>query len=208
MDDAYFFDLNRKYGSLKARDTSRRVWHFLLEIYPSYLQAIRKELKSILEVGVYKGGSILALHDYCPNAKIVGVDRDLSYVPESRFKYEMEDFERIKLIEADQEDSSAMRKVGEEHGKFEVIIDDAGHRALEQIKCFEVLWPYVVAGGLYFIEDVFREEKPLQLKDYFLQTVQSFCTKPGVYRNLDIEFSHIAFYPGMIVIKKSVEKIR
>jgi hypothetical protein len=205
-----FFDLHKKYDSLKARPKYVRDWHYLYDLYPMYFEPIRKELKLLLEIGVYKGGSVKALHDYFVNAEIVGVDIDLT--PANNFGLPDEKmFGRITLIEADQENCEQMREVGDRYGSFPIIIDDAGHVHSAQLASFETLWPYVSAGGLYIIEDVFKGfDQTSKLLQYFKDFInKNNFLSPGPYDSSKEkkEISGITFHQGMIVIRKVPENI-
>jgi len=58
----------------KARkEDSDLAMHFL-EVYTHHFEARRKEIKSVLEIGVQYGGSLKMWRDYFPNAQITGLD--------------------------------------------------------------------------------------------------------------------------------------
>ncbi len=61
--------------------------------------------------------------------------------------------ERIYL--GDQSDKSFLNDiVANTTGRYDVVIDDGGHKKIHQLPSFEVLWEHVQPGGLYFIEDL------------------------------------------------------
>lgn len=39
-------------------------------------------------------------------------------------------------------------------GAFDIIVDDGGHTSKQIFNTFEIMWPHVNRGGLYFIEDL------------------------------------------------------
>jgi len=43
---------------------------------------------------------------------------------------------------------------GATSGGFDVVIDDGGHHNVQINTSFDKLWPHVLPGGLYFIEDL------------------------------------------------------
>ena len=63
---------------------------------------------------------------------------------------------------------------------FNLIIDDAGHSANEQIKNFEILFPILKPGGIYSIEDVEKFQGNTEILDYFkdLTTYRYFGKGP------------------------------
>ena len=61
----------------------------------------------------------------------------------------------INLLIGDQsKEADLNRWVQESGGKFDVIIDDGGHRCDMIMKTYEVLWPEINPDGFYFIEDL------------------------------------------------------
>lgn len=122
----------------------------------------------LLELGVYKGGSLLLWHDYFPLATIVGIDINLPK--------EFEPPDRIHLFEGSQADcpflSHVANKVAPEG--FDIIIDDASHLGkLTEIAFWHLFDNHLKPGGLYVIEDWgtgYWEDWPdgqiLNLEDY------------------------------------------
>jgi uncharacterized NAD-dependent epimerase/dehydratase family protein len=52
-------------------------YHHTYEIpYQRELESRRKDVKGVLEIGIYHGGSLKAWRDYFPNATVVGMDID------------------------------------------------------------------------------------------------------------------------------------
>ncbi len=50
------------------------VKHFYNEVYEPHFETVRYRHINILEIGVFKGASTAALHEYFPNATIYGLD--------------------------------------------------------------------------------------------------------------------------------------
>ena len=95
------------------------------------------------------GKSILVWQDYLPNALISILEYD---------EVCARPFETLvsKLYIADQRDREKMRKVGEQSGPYDIIVDDGGHSRKMQINSLIALWPFVKKrGGIYIIEDIF-----------------------------------------------------
>ena len=53
----------------------------------------------------------------------------------------------------DQTDVDFLRRVAEEHGPFDIIIDDGGHEMQQQIVTTETLFPLLADGGVFLVED-------------------------------------------------------
>ncbi|HEY0343699.1 MAG TPA: class I SAM-dependent methyltransferase [Solirubrobacteraceae bacterium] len=118
-------------------------------VYHSLLSHVREAPLRLLEIGLYNGGSLRMWRDYLPNATLYGIDVD----PRT-LAYEQE-IPGTKVRMVDQADARALRAfVDELGGSYDVILDDGGHTMEQQIVSFEVLFPHVVSGGIYIIEDL------------------------------------------------------
>jgi predicted O-methyltransferase YrrM len=119
------------------------------QVYHRWLAHSREQRMRMLEIGLYNGGSLRMWRDYLPNTVLHGIDidaRTLAYqdeVPNSQ----------VRLV--DQGDAAALEAfVAELGGNYDFILDDGGHTMLQQIVSFEVLWPQLMPGGIYAIEDL------------------------------------------------------
>ncbi|WFE62999.1 class I SAM-dependent methyltransferase [Micromonospora sp. WMMD714] len=61
---------------------------------------------------------------------------------------------RLTALTADQSDPAALVALAEEHGPFDIVIDDGSHENEHVRISFDALFPYVRPGGLYVIEDM------------------------------------------------------
>jgi cephalosporin hydroxylase len=118
-------------------------------VYHSLLSHVREAPLRLLEIGLYNGGSLRMWREYLPNATLHGMDVD-----RRTLAYELEiPGTKVRLV--DQADARALRAfVDELGGGYDVIVDDGGHTMEQQIVSFEVLFPHVVSGGIYIIEDL------------------------------------------------------
>jgi precorrin-6B methylase 2 len=130
-----------QYGTDKA--APRRS---LAAIYETFLVARRDQAVSLLEIGVLGGSSLRMWRDYFPNGKIYGLDRDEAAREHAE--------QRIAIFIGDQEDASILDHIIRESGGLDVVVDDGGHRARQQIGSLLYLWPHLKPGGLYIVEDI------------------------------------------------------
>jgi cephalosporin hydroxylase len=122
-------------------------WRHYFDIYDAHFSRFRNTSPTVLEFGVSHGGSLQMWKDYFgPGARITGVDID------ERCAAFTED--GIDVMIGDQEDSSFLRKVGEQVGTVDVLIEDGGHTMSQQINTFEELWPKIRNGGVFLMEDL------------------------------------------------------
>jgi len=131
-------ELFSKYGSDK--DTK----HSYGPIYQELLGPRRERVRSLLEIGVYKGASLRAWRDFFPNAIVMGLDIDAD---------NLVDDERVISRHAN---AAAREQVEWAVGEraFDVIVDDGSHALQDQLMAYFYLFEKLKPGGLYFIEDI------------------------------------------------------
>jgi len=126
----------------KARkEDSDLAMHFL-EVYTHHFEARRKEIKSVLEIGVQYGGSLKMWRDYFPNAQITGMDINK--------KCKKHRGDRIDVVVGDQGNTLLL----DSFGNFDIIIDDGGHTMSQQKDSIRILWEHLNSGGVYVLEDL------------------------------------------------------
>jgi cyclopropane fatty-acyl-phospholipid synthase-like methyltransferase len=119
--------------------------HGFIDIYEPYFRNM-SDSKHILEIGVYRGGSLKYLSDKFKDGNIYGIDI------ENKTQY---DEERIKTYIVNQEDRNALEKFLEETDvEFDIIIDDGGHTMKQQQVSLGVLFKKLKKGGIYILEDL------------------------------------------------------
>jgi 23S rRNA U2552 (ribose-2'-O)-methylase RlmE/FtsJ len=135
--------------SFHAQHRNTRVmhkWEHYFDVYERFLSPIRGANPVVLEIGVQLGGSVEMWRDYFgAAARIYGIDIN----PDARQQQDI----ATKVFIGDQQDRSFLRSVVREIGRPDVVIDDGGHTANQQITAFEELYPALSATGLYFVED-------------------------------------------------------
>jgi hypothetical protein len=122
-------------------------WVHYFEIYHRHFQSFRNKPVTIVEFGVSQGGSLqMWKHYFGPRARIIGVDIN----PKCAALAEPQ----IQIRIGDQEDRNFLRSLANEVGGIDVLIEDGGHTMGQQIATFEELWPNIVEGGVFLIEDL------------------------------------------------------
>lgn len=119
-------------------------------VYPLLLESLRNQVTSILEMGLGGGGSLRVWMEYLPNARIYGLDIQASVLRD--IPITEEEHRRIQVVIGDQSDAVFMLSVLHMEKAFDIVIDDAGHEAVNQKIAFDILFPHV--RGLYFVEDI------------------------------------------------------
>ncbi len=119
----------------------------LVEVYRERFSAWADRPIRLLEIGIDRGGSLLFWADLFrhPQAAIIGLDLQPPPGPWP---------DRVKALAGDQNDRRRLSQIAQEHGPFDLIIDDGSHFARETRHCFETLYgPALKVGGCYVIED-------------------------------------------------------
>ena len=121
---------------------------FYLEIYEEYFEPfVNKEMK-LLELGVYKGGSLLLWRDYFEKGTIVGLDINPVSIEDPSG--------RIHVYQGYQQDTKLLDRIAMEQAPdgFDVIIDDCSHMGeLTRISFWHLFENHLKPGGIYAIED-------------------------------------------------------
>lgn len=131
----------------KATD---KYWvHGYTRLYDRHLAHLRSRKIKMLEIGVFRGASLLLWKDAFPNARIYGIDKNTAI-----WQPMLKGQKRIKVFVGRQEDTKFLDEQVIPAGPFDVIIDDGGHRPEQQLASFESLWPHIKQGGIYVLEDL------------------------------------------------------
>lgn len=129
----------------KSHRIMNKWWHYF-EVYHTFFQKYVGTNVKILEIGVFKGGSMQMWRDYFgEKAVIVGIDID------EKCKVFEED--NIKICIGSQGDKAFLTEVSENWGPFDIVLDDGSHMMEHQIITFETLFPLLKEGGVFVCED-------------------------------------------------------
>lgn len=117
----------------------------MIDVYEQLFAARRMQVKTIVEIGVESGNSLRLWRDYFPNAQVWGLDRDAGAVHQQG--------ERIKVLVGGQQNIPFLQDVCEKVGPIDIVIDDASKVIVWTLTSFRLLYPRVVEGGVYILED-------------------------------------------------------
>ncbi|MCW5733908.1 MAG: hypothetical protein KIS73_07280 [Enhydrobacter sp.] len=122
-------------------------WHQYLGIYDRFFAPFRQSAARVLELGVSHGGSLVLWRRYFgPDATIVGLDVDprCATVGDGA----------ARVVIGDQSDRALLRRIVEEMGGLDIVIDDGSHLLEDQRAALEALFPLLSENGLYVCEDL------------------------------------------------------
>ena len=129
-------------------------------IYDKLFEELKDEKINMLEIGVYKGASTRAFHEYFQQGQIDGLDlfvrtdaKDLDILAEERVGFLKTDSTNVNTVNLMKEFTNGR--------KYDIILDDGAHYPTANRLTFHYLKEFLAEGGMYIIEDVF----PLELMD-------------------------------------------
>ena len=122
-------------------------WKHYFPVYERHFGAWRDRSLVFIEIGAGNGGSLQMWKRYFgPNATIIGIDN----------REECKNFEedQIEIRIGSQQDHSFLKKVVDEFGQPDIVLDDGSH-IMEHISAsFEFFYPLVTKNGVYMVEDL------------------------------------------------------
>lgn len=125
--------------------------HWYAQHYQTHFAPLRRRRLNVLEIGVggyedpQMGGSSLRMwKSFFPRSNIYGIDiEDKTALAEPR----------IRIFQGSQADPDFLRRVVNEMGSLDIVIDDGSHVCEHIIKSFEILFPLLAENGIYAVED-------------------------------------------------------
>jgi hypothetical protein len=200
-------DLERYFRQNDKRLIDKWVHYF--DIYDRHFSRFRGREITILEIGVYQGGSLQMWKEYFgAKAKIYGIDIN----PQCKMLEE----ENITIFTGSQSDRTFLRTIRKVLPKIDILIDDGGHTMQQQIVSFEELFGHVSDGGVYLCEDLHtsywlkdggghkRAGTFIEYSKNFIDELNAFHSEQKRLRVNDFTTSvgSIHYYDSMLVIEK------
>ena len=133
-----------------AASTDVLKWHHYFDIYTRHFEPYRSRPIRMLEIGVFRGGSLRMWKKYFHgDSLIVGIDIDKNCQ-----QYEIAD-QQIHVRIGSQADPEFLAAVNKEFGPFDIILDDGSHKTQHQLVSFNSLFRDALKdGGCYMVEDM------------------------------------------------------
>jgi hypothetical protein len=137
----------RKYFDEHTRGAGIWKWEHYFDIYDRHLAKFRGKPVTILEIGIYAGGSLDMWRDYFgPEAQIIGVDIEPACKACEK--------DGVRVFIGDQADPFFWSAVKMQVPKLDIVIDDGGHTPEQQRVTMDQLLPHLRRGGVYCCEDI------------------------------------------------------
>ena len=186
-------------------------WSHYFDIYHRHLARFRGQRLTMIEIGVFDGGSLPMWREYFgPRATIVGVDINPGCVQFAE--------PGIDVVIGDQADRSFLRSLASRYPDLAILIDDGGHQMQQQIAAFEEMYPRLRADGVYMCEDTCSSYIPMFGGGYrqpqtFIESVKPLIDRLHAFHSVDPaqlapdEFTRttdsLHFYNNVVVIEKT-----
>jgi len=196
-------------GILRETDKSS-LSHDYLRHYERVFGHLRQKEFTLLEIGIWRGGSAFVWEDYFEKAQIIGVDIRPECAEYAGGRREVEI--------GSQADAAFLNDIGQRRKPL-VIIDDGSHLADHVILTFRTLFKHLRPGGYYIVEDVgfhagrnaalyqgSSDVAPQEILLRLARMVSCPTTEGDDERSLAWEVDFVDFFPNAIAIRKREQK--
>jgi len=144
-------------------------WESYFNVYEKIFEKFKGQKITFVEVGVSAGGSLQMWRDFFgDNARIIGIDLN----PEAKI-LEQDGFE---IFIGNQSDPKFWKKFYNKIGMIDILLDDGGHKNIQQINTVHNSIENINDGGLIVVEDTHTSYlKEFKNPSYF--SFINFCNK-------------------------------
>lgn len=207
------------YGTLY--NTDKVTHHEYDQIYDKFISPFYNDEGIMIEIGIDRGASLKMWLDVFKKAFIYGLD--INHFSEGG---------RYKILQIDQSKSDQLDLVTQELKNKRVffINDDGSHIPEHQLLTFNKLFPLLIEGGVYIIEDVevsywkrgtiygypseYGYKHPKSITEIFKNAIdivnREFCGETACHIDSDLQMSidQVTFARNCIIITKRTNKPR
>jgi len=151
-------------------------WSSYFQVYKKIFNKYRKTKIKFVEIGVANGGSLFMWKKFFKKgSKIIGIDLN----PNAK-KLEKYGF---KIYIGSQTDPKFWENFFLKEGKIDIILDDGGHKNLQQISTVHYCLPFIKDGGKIVVEDTATSYLKKEFNNPSKYSFINFC-------NLIVEMIH------------------
>jgi hypothetical protein len=179
-------------------------WRHYFPIYHRHLERFRGRSPNVVEIGIYSGGSLPMWLDYFgKDTQVYGVDIEPACQAHER--------DGVRIFVGDQADPSFWERFIAAVPRIDVVIDDGGHQAEQQITSLRWLLPRIAPGGVYICEDIegewhqthsFIDGLCRPLSEPLAGTLKGFSARP-----VHQQIASIHRYPMVAVVEKQEHQV-
>jgi hypothetical protein len=121
-------------------------WSSYFQVYENIFSKYRNKKIKFVEIGVANGGSLFMWQNYFgKKAKIIGIDLNPNAKQLEKYGF--------KIYIGSQSDKKFWDNFYKKEGKIDLILDDGGHKNLQQISTVHHSLPFIKDGGKIVVED-------------------------------------------------------
>ena len=177
-------------------------WSSYFQVYEKIFSEYRNKKIKFVEIGVANGGSLLMWQKYFgKKAKIIGIDLN----PKAK-KLEKNGF---KIYIGNQSDKNFWDNFYKNEGKVDIILDDGGHKNLQQISTVHYSLPFIRDGGKIIVEDTgtsyIKKEFNNPSKYSFMNYAKNIID--NIHRRSPLLKKKLSFYSKKIFLVEFFESI-
>ena len=188
-------------------------WSHYFDIYERHFSSFRGKPCTILEIGIFHGGSLQMWKDYFGDqVQIYGVDIN----PNCK---ELEE-ENIEIHIGSQSDKAFLRDLKTKIPKVDILVDDGGHNMRQQIITYNELFDHVKDNGIYLCEDthssyILEHGGGLKRRGTFIEFSKNFIDQLHAYHSRQSNFQpseftksvdSVHYYDSMVIIEKRLRQ--
>lgn len=176
-------------------------WRHYFAIYDRHFRKFVGRTVDVVEIGVFSGGSFMMWREYFGSqAQLHGVDIQ----PACRVYAG----DGLRIFIGDQADPGFWRDFLREVPAFDIVIDDGGHEAREQVETLEALLPHLRPGGVFLCEDI---HSTTHVFHAYIAGLSRYLHAQGTHRPPGLAYDALPFqsridsihlYPFVTVIEK------
>lgn len=176
-------------------------WRHYFSIYHRHLAKFVGHEVHVVEIGVYSGGSLPMWRSYFgQGCQVYGIDIDPACVAHER--------EGIRVLIGDQADPSFWEEFVATVPRIDVVIDDGGHQAHQQITSLRCLLPHMAMGGVYICEDISAPFRQFHsFVDGITRMLSSLPRPLSPLRPVHQQIASVHRYPGVAVLEKPEQPV-
>jgi hypothetical protein len=198
-------------GALEGADKSscvRMGWDYLRH-YEAALEDFRERPVNVIEIGVAGGASLRMWKWFFSTAQLVGLDIDPRCAAQAQ--------ERVEIVIGSQTDAALLDALCTRCPPS-VLIDDGSHLLEHIVFTFQHVFPRLLPGGVYIIEDFFIGADPsvaeteLAAPEYFLDVARRCLATVAmksvrkIPAEISAEVDSVTFVGHAVIIRKKHDR--
>lgn len=184
-------------------------WSGYFEVYERHFSRFKGKNPVIVEIGVFKGGSLDMWNYYFDGqCTIYGVDVN----PDCK-RFERDN---IHIIIADQGDVNQLENLKKMIPKIDILLDDGSHVNVHQVLTMNILYNHVKDDGVYMCEDchtsywpeyggAWRGNTYIEYSKTIVDHINGYMSRdPNLITPFTSTTKSVHFYDSIVVFEKGI----